>query len=362
MSYLRPFFHASEVGASRFLKQWRYDRLLVDGSADRVCSREHPGLEHGYFFTSERGIYRIDQRGVRHVFKVPTYGIAFSHDTVFLTCQVDDTSFIGTGRREDLAKASGRFGIELLVRQNILASNERFHGICAGDTAVWAANTQRNTLLRIDPVRLEVVAEIPVFLDRFDRPILYDVNHVNGVSEYHGTVLFTAYRAGGQSMIGMYDGNRITGFGYGNVGVHDIYFTDDDLWLGDTFGNNTEGTGGAVVTKNGILDRAYFEQPPGVIVRGIAGTKEELLIGHSHKGERRTRFSGHGAILIARNGKVAKRIEVEPAQVYQIIREDGRVVSPPPARLTADDIRRRLEGVFGSPLYEAGVSPYILES
>lgn len=87
-----------------------------------------------------------------------------------------------------------------------MSTNERIHQLYLGDKALWVANTGRNTLIKIDPETCHTIAELPVIVDQFGRGVLYDNNHINSVSEYGGTVLFAAYRAGdGRSMIGVYD-------------------------------------------------------------------------------------------------------------------------------------------------------------
>lgn len=312
-------------------------------------------LSRAYYFTSEKGVFRLESSGIYRVLDVACYGIAIGGPWVFLALYSHDTAIMVRGDRRALHEPGRDFAFREIYRLRTLSSNERIHGLYLGDEALWVANTGRNTLLQIDPEAAEVVAEIPVIRDRFDRPVLFNNNHINSVSEYDGTVLFAAYRAGAQSMIGVYDGATVTGFGYPCEGVHDIFLTEGGFVLCDTFGANTDEAGGMPVTEEGPLDPRFFARPPGCIVRGVAGSPDELLIGHSHKGERAQRFEGRGAILIARDGRVVGRIDVRPAQVYQIITEDGDFTVPRPRKVEADALRRMFRDALGPPIYEAAL-------
>ena len=121
----------------------------------------------------------------------------------------------------------------------------------------------------------------------------------------------------------------------------------------DTFGENTPNEGGVPMTEAGPFDEARFLAPPGYVVRGIAGAGDELLIGHSHKGERAKRFDGKGALLVYKVGHFACRLDMPASQVYQLMREDGGTVDAPAPILAAAEISGRLKGLLGEPIYEA---------
>ena len=330
-----------------------------------------------YYFTSEKGLYRIDPDGIWKVLDVPCYGIALRDHWVFLSVKwphLRGRSSVIRGERRSLAEPGRSLAFRELYHITTSSSNDRIHGIFLGETGLWVANTGRNTLLRIDPETGQVSAEIPPILDKFGWPVLFDQNHINSVAEYNGTVLFVAYRIGRQSMIGVYDGSRVTGYGYPNVGAHDIFLRADDFLLCDTFGpglsthdgrsvrdgiglDPAPDTGGFLITRNGAFDPDYFERSPGFVLRGLAGSYDELLIGHSHKGPRRKRYKGHGAILVSRHGKVVDKIDVEPSQIYQIITEAGDFVSPAPTSIESSDLHSRFADAFGEPIYQAEVAP-----
>jgi len=353
------------IGAARhcisaFLSEVRHPALADVRSICRRVGSVRVELRGEYYFTSEKGLFRIDQTGVFQVMTQPCYGVAFKDDWIFLSVYQGGArpyTAVVRGRRDALGQAEAEFSFQEVYRASAPSSNTRIHGIFAGDEALWAANTGRNTLLRFDFGSTELTAEIPLVDDPFGLPVLTDQNHLNGVSEYDGVVLFTAYRAGRQSMVGVFDGTRIVGYGYPNAGIHDIYLTEDDLFLCDTFGANPISAGGALFTSASGYDGQAFDRPPGFVVRGLAGGYDEMLIGHSHKGPRRKRFKGSGAILISRQGAVQDVIPVEPSQIYQIIAESGAFVSPRPVELNARRACAILERTFGPPIYEAKAHP-----
>src|SRR5207302_270505 len=50
----------------------------------------------------------------------------------------------------------------------------------------------------------------------------------------------------------------------------------------------------------------------------------------SHVGPREERFQGQGALIVAENGRVTRRVPLPSAQVYDILREDGTHFDRPP--------------------------------
>ena len=347
---------ACRGGLSHMRAELKMSQLLRACSTfARVQDVEIP-LSHAYYFTSEKGLFRLDRTGVYQILDIACYGIAIGGPWVFLSLQSHHRAMVVRGNRDALLGKNRDFAFREIYRSHITSSNNRIHGIYLGDRALWVANTGRNTLLEINPDTARVVNEIPIIQDRFDHPIVHNNNHINSVSEYGGIVLFVAYRAGTQSMIGIYDGATVTGYSYPRTGVHDIFLTETGFILCDTFGENTEQSGGVPITELGAYDPDFFAHPPGFIVRGLAGSSDELLIGHSHKGERSKRFEGHGAILVARGGKVIDRIDVRPAQVYQIISETGEFMSPLPASFEVNELHRVVQAALGEPICKANIS------
>lgn len=350
---LHPYVQA----ATAFRTQLRAARRASGRAKIEKVADVTAKLRRVYFYTSEKGVYRIDSSGVYRILEIPCYGIAINGDWVYLALFDGGYSTVVRCDRKTLTESDARPDFREIYRIPARSSNERIHQIYLGDEALWVTNTGRNTVLEIDPNDCVVQAEIPLILDRFDHPVMFDTNHINSVFRHDGVMLFTAYRAGDQSMIGIYDGESVTGYGYRNVGIHDIFLTEDGLYFCDTFGTGDPDTGGAVITPDGPLDPAFFQQPPGYIVRGLAGTQDEFLVGHSFKGTRAKRFDGRGAILVCRNKTIQGKIDVPTAQVYQIITSDGDFLMPRPAKLDLEKLHDELARTLGEPIYHAKPRP-----
>ncbi|MBF0446776.1 MAG: hypothetical protein HQL67_01100 [Magnetococcales bacterium] len=314
-------------------------------------------LQETYLITTDRGVYRLSRDGLFLVFPYHTYGIAIHKKHLFIAILIDTVSIIVRGDKQAFFSAGLPFNFQEVYRIHTLSPTDRIHGMFMGGKSLWVANTARNTILEIDPDTLQIKAEIPILYDSFSAPVLYDQNHINGISEYHGVVLFSAPKVNKKSMIGLYDGVSVTGYEYENSGVHDVYLSEEGLFFCDTFGTNQTDSGGYLVTGESFFDKPFFDNPPGVVVRGLAGTPEEFIIGHSHKGARAKRFKGHGALLMARFGQVQKKIPIDPSQVHQIICQDGLNIKPSPDKMDAEEMRAVLKNRLGEPIYSVQVSP-----
>lgn len=314
-------------------------------------------LEQKYFVTTDKGLYRAEKDGLYKLLDVPTYGIAADDRYLYLAFFTVTHSTLVRGDLAPFLSGQGDPRFKTIYQMSVRNSNERMHAAWLGERYLWCANTGRNSLLRIDRHNLAQQVEFPLFTDRFGYPLLHDVNHINGISEYGGAVLFSAYRAGQQAMIGVFDGITVTGYGYPNVGIHDIYMAGSDFVFCDTFGPGEAPGGGAVMTAEGALDEAYFSRGDGYVVRGLAGSRDELLIGHSHKGDRRKRFAGNGGLLLAREGRVVAEQPLDAAQVYQIMTCEGEFLQPRPAHATIESIKQGLAARLGAPIFESDVTP-----
>ncbi|MEQ8356257.1 MAG: hypothetical protein RH942_12015 [Kiloniellaceae bacterium] len=357
MSPLHSLAAASKAAAITFKSTWfshRIERAHV--SQKRVDDCKLP-LDGRYFITTERGVFRIEKSGIYKVLDLPAYGISADKDYLYLALFLGSRSTLVRGRIGPFLGQDGAADLEEIYSVPLQSSNQRMHALWLGKTHLWVANTGRNSLIRLDRATLSERLEIPLFSDQFGYDLLHDVNHVNGVSEYDGTVFFSAYRAGEQSMLGYIDGHKITGFAYPNVGIHDIYLSSEGIFFCDTFGPAGSQSGGAVMTANGPFDPAYLSGEKGYVLRGLAGSPEEMLIGHSHKGKRRERFEGKGSLLLGINGRIQGEQPIAAAQVYQIMTCEGSFLSPPPEAMTAIKAHKLLATHLGDPIYEASIRP-----
>ena len=341
-----------KFGLSSARAHWRLQRALQGNCTVANAHCEGPSVGGTYYFTSELGLYRVSGAGVTRIFDQTLYGIAFFEDWVFFSMFIDEWSLVVRGDRRALLGDTEAFRFKEIYRLRTLSTNDRIHGIFCTEEVLWVANTGRNSLVKIDARTGKVIGELALFTDRFGRALTQNANHINSVASYGQVTVFVAYRAGQGSMIGLTDERQVVGFSYPRQGVHDIYLMGDDFLFCDTFGENTTTRGGALMNRHGTIDESYFSQPPGCIVRGVAGTSAEMLLGHSHKGARAQRFSGHGALLHIARGKVIEKTEVGPSQIYQIIRDDGQYVCPAPKEVTFGGVHDLFHARFGQPIYQ----------
>lgn len=322
------------------------------------CGGRHmplpPGsaLAHSYFFTSDKGLFRVTPAGMTRLFGLPVYGFALRGGHFYMAVNLGLLSLVVRGDRQALERPGANLKLQTLYDRSIRSSNERLHQLTSGPDGLWVANTARNSLLLIDADTGVVKKEIFPFLDRFGAPVMGDHNHINSVVQYGDAVLFTAYRAGERSLIGMYDGKTVRGFGYRNAGAHDVYLWESDIVFCDTFGDAGRESGGVIRGGFPFADD-FFSRPPGFIVRGMAGQHGEILVGHSHKGQRKQRFKGRGSLLVFHGGAPAFVIPVPAAQIYQITTAQGEFLPFDGTAANAAVIAEKLEKSLGAACYEA---------
>jgi hypothetical protein len=311
-------------------------------------------LEKAYYFTSEKGLFYVDKNGIEKRMSIPIYGLAFAHPHIFLSVQISTRSILFQGSLDAL-KSGGNLNLKKLYEIQTRSSNERIHQITYGSGYIWVANTGRNSILKVDAKTGEILEEIWPFLDSFGDPYVGDHNHINSVHGYNDFIIFTAYRAGGKSLIGLiHKDGSVTGYHYPNQGGHDIYLDEDNFYFCDTFGDHALGKGGRLITKDGPYAEDLFSRSPGYIVRGVAKNNNELIIGHSHKGERSKRFKGHGALLIWNKQQFQGEVKIPAAQIYQIIRAcDGRNFDYDEDKIKIATVQFILKKQLGKPVYQS---------
>ena len=330
---------------------WRRWRIPALKSAARRVERWSDGPRNTYFVTSDRGLFRCDPNGLHQVTDLHLYGCAIVGTKVVMGHYIGHLAIVIEGNAAALFSAGVPFEFREIFSESTGDDRERIHQITSGDDVVWIARTGAGAVLRYDTSKARLT-NYTLIRDRFNAPVRRDVNHINSVAQYGDVVLFTGTHAGNQSFIGILDQNRVTGFGYKNVGVHDIYLTQSGSLFFDTFGPMRPNEGGVPVTEKGILFPEIFNKPPGYVLRGAAQTGEEIVFGSSHKGERKHRFKGHGELLIIENGVLRTTKRLPGAQVYQIITPTGATLTPPSTLPDATAVRNMLEAALGKPIYD----------
>lgn len=354
-----PFVKASHSALSAFRNE--YQRIRVSKGQNlsfRVVKNDvGPGPKFPFdcYLTTDCGLFRLCQGRFQRLTLIGGYGFALSGEHAFLSLNFYGRSSLVSLELEELQKPRQKVYAMEHWGVPITDNAERFHQVTSRrDGPIWVANTSRNTLLRIDPHNHDRISEYSIFHDQFGVPILYDHNHINSVVQYEDVILFSAYRAGENSLICVINGDRIKGYAYPRKGVHDIYLTSTGFLLCDTFGENQPGRGGAPYTENGIIDPKFFGREPGYVVRGAVGLGEDWLIGYSHKGERKKRYEGNGGVIVISRGKVQETWTLPAAQIYQIVREDKEFIDPV-QECSVEQVCSLFEEVLGPPVYEGQI-------
>lgn len=306
-------------------------------------------LSDRYFVTTDKGIFSAVGDQLLQVTPFRTYGFSIHGEYAYCATTLKKWSFLLKCKLESLLEDGNEPHWQVIRRYEAPDTNCRFHGMDVNSESLWLANTGKGGLVKFDLTGNNPPQELSLFLDHFGEPIQYDLNHINGVSAYEKFTLFTSYKIGSTSGIGLIVGDNVSVFAAPNRGIHDAYFLGEDIYHCDTFGQAQQGN---LMCNNKPVDEDYFSKPPGFIIRGVAGTKEEMLLGHSHKGARKDRFKGSGSILFLKEHKVHSKINFHGSQIYQIIRADGVALAPKPVDMSPARARIRLVEVFGPPVYE----------
>ncbi len=321
-------------------------------------------LEFNCYVTSEKGIFKIENGKLEKVLNLWVFGIALDKHNAFISCASDISqsySYILSLDVKALTTQHIKLNMKELYRIPLSSKRQRIHQICLNENSIWAANTARNTLMEINRDNGCIIKEIAPFKDLFGKPILHDHNHINSIWHTGEALLFVAFRIGERSMIGVVGEDEIKGFAYRNYGAHDIAIRKKDFYFSDTLGKDKPDEGGCLIINGYPIDENFFQKPLGCIVRGIAGNNNQLVIGHSHKGKRTTRFDGKGALLFAQNNKIVRKIEMPFSQVYDIIRSDGKRFNEEPEAVSFSEVYELLKKYLGKPIYSEKVKDCIIK-
>ncbi len=354
---LGSILKSAERGRKVGRKEWRYFRsLAVQAEYKKVGDQQLP-LSQPYWVACEKGVFLLRDRKILRVVPIRCYGIAFSKTKFYLSSYYGDYTAILSGEKQALYRKGAKFNFREIYGFETTGSNQRIHQITCGQSHLWVANTGRNTLLKFDLETDTLVAEIPIFYDIFNKPILYDHNHVNSVAEYGGVVVWVAHTTDDASLIGILHDNHVTAFRYHRTGVHDIFLTENNFLFCDTFGTRETNTGGVPVDKEGPVDPEFFQKPPGKLVRGVAGDWREMVMGNSYKGARGPRFKGKGSILVLRDRTVIAEAQMPFSQTYQVCTFDGQYLKAPVSPVNVDEVKAMFSHLLGPAHYERDVTP-----
>lgn len=332
------------------------------------CKRLHQGFSishriHGeYFVTTDIGIIHIHENKGRLLTSRPGYGIAIQGDDIYFSYENADlhksggaSSFIIKGTTKELLNGEYFNHKKLkkrktLYKQPFSSSNGRIHQIALDPKSndLLVAASQENSIIVISDNGQK--RRLSPFLDKFDVPILFDQNHINSVLPIEDVIYFLSYKAGGRSMICYMKNGQTFGWNAGATGYHDILPTHDGFLTCDTFGALGHGK---IMNQDGEMLQKYFEEFD-YAPRGAAGSRNEILIGHSHKGPRSKRFQGNGGLIVIEEKNKATYVELPASQVYQIVQKNGTQFIPI-EKCNHNDFKQLLTKRFGN---EIQIGPY----
>jgi hypothetical protein len=329
----------------------RYKSVARSIKVSQYLSLDASKVKGQYVLSTEKGVFLIDNGRALHVFPYRTYGIALHNDDFYLSSV--------RGEHNSIFKARLPTPLEQLVPGTRISfqeiyylkahTTERIHQICIHQNQLVITKPSANAIVFLNLTTGEEEFEIRPFVDSFGIPISGDHNHINSVFSCGEVLLFGAYRAGDGSLIGAYHNGKITAYHAGNIGLHGAYISGQDLYYGDTFGSEGEGKGYLII-NNKRFDESHFQSGDGFCVRGVCQSREELLIGHSHKGPRAKRFEGPAFLLRCNKDHV-----VPFAAIYDIMRMDGTYFDKPPHVTSWDEVNRLLQDILGDPVYECRI-------
>ena len=193
----------------------------------------------------------------------------------------------------------------------------RFHQICTLGSNLWIANTFKNSLTIINKKNGNFIGNIAPFFCQDNHPIMSDHNHINGVSAYKDSIVFTAFRINKKSAIGLIGNGKIKIFSYPNMGIHDVIILKNQLLISDSYRMWEKSCGGIKINSK-FINESFFEDNNYNFVRGLSIFRDEMIVGNSFQGERKNRFKGKGSILVRKKEKFLGALNNLPPQIYTI--------------------------------------------
>jgi hypothetical protein len=310
-------------------------------------------LRGDYLVTTSHGLFRLRGNEVTMVTPLPAFGAALLNGKLFLSSWSEHDAFILRSQqsiRESL-EANSRISWEIIFSERIRNAAGRFHQLSGVDNTLWIANTARNALTKIDSRDGRWLGNICPFSCSFGHPIDTDHNHVNAVFSGRGYVVFGAFKAFKSGAFGLIGKGNIDIFTTENMGIHDSLFLNGDFVYSDTF-NYWKGCGhGSLIIDGASVDDSYLAEHRDGVVRGIASTGSEIVVGSSFYADQRSaRKDGVGSVLIARDRKFVDRVSLPAAQIYDVIRVDGLKCDPPKSALDYEDALTGLKRALGDPV------------
>ncbi len=319
----------------------------------RLSASLREPLQGDYLISTDKGLFRASGRRVENILSLTMFGISITESTLFAAVTLAEWSFL---LRADMKGERDTFrlsGLKLVKAYSTPSHPERVHQIHARGQRIAVASTKTNSIDFIDAATGKEIFDIYPIADKTGFPIKSDHNHINSAYQAGEVTFFVAHDGGALgALIGYVARGRVIASAFPNRGVHDVIPTARGLIFCDTFGplKPNEPAGGNVYLNGKPLLPAHTDRT--FTIRGVAGTRDEWLVGHSHHGKRGDRFKGSGALLVLRNGELTEVADIPCAQIYDIIRADGRKF---------DDDLDDLDAAQARELLSTGVGPVVMD-
>jgi hypothetical protein len=332
-------------------------RIAYERTADTIVFEGDFPVEGRYFVSTDSGLFRVERGMVRKISATGAYGVALADNKIYVAT-IDGAGRRGivlAGDKSALDRPAQEIQWRTIYSSPIKDPGERIHQISICGDALWLANTANNSYTKIDRHTGRWLAEICPFRCEFGQRIKNDHNHVNSVSAYANHLIFGAWRINMRGCFGVVGDGLIQLYAYENAGIHDCHIAGQSFLFTDSFRFDRaaeRGPNGCVVRDGRIVDRNFFDNNDVGCVRGLAGGGAEALAGLSFPGSRENRFSGTGGLLLFQDWSVVRQIALPCAQVYDIIRDDGRSFDQPPAARNFSEAAALLRATFGPPVLE----------
>jgi hypothetical protein len=310
-------------------------------------------LRGDYLITTSQGLFRIHDNVVSMLSRIPAFGIAVLDGKLFLSSWAQHEALIlrGTTDFRSCIDEETSIQLEIIFSESIQNAAGRFHQISGFGNTLWIANTARNALTKIDSTDGKWLGNICPFTCSFGHPIDKDHNHLNAVHATPEYIMFCAFKAFKRGAFGLIGEGNIDIFTTPNMGVHDALFIDGAFAYTDTF-NYWKGCGhGSLIINGASIDDPYFAKNRDGVVRGVAATGNEIVVGSSfYSDARNSRQEGIGHVLVARDGSFVDRIDLPASQIYDVIRVDGQKSDPAGSIHKYEEARCSLIRALGNPV------------
>lgn len=191
----------------RALREWkncaRFNQMMRGKLNPKEVAVLPVTLQKSYYVTTNKGLFCLNKNRVEKLLDAELYGIALSGTSFYLSAYFGKISTVLRGNLHDLQSRRRRIPMHPVYTTEVSSTNSRIHQIFFARGTLYIADSGRNTIVEYDEEPGVLTHETAPFVDAFDCPVHYDNNHINSVAAYHDYLIFTAYRAGPGSMIGV---------------------------------------------------------------------------------------------------------------------------------------------------------------